>query len=1269
MPPRRRKRNVAPTKPVVAPRTIKEEHKSAVRAAASRPERKPRSLPPPPPIPRSAARERKPRAPNHSAPTVPNNSNSDQLDTRNVSSTAKPLSENLGDPKKNPRFIVTNVTVVDDKSESLKLDDKDISNRCSDANLHCRNDNRSGRSSPMPTSRSPLFFTLQDFESVMAHSGTSDRSVNEQYESIVTEDTSGPASVSSFVGDFLADEADQDEEEEVCFRVTTTNVPFEKSLGGWSLSIDGTNFVGNRDGTDNYIFEDYIDRSRRVNARTAFFFDDDTFESFVRDDAAGTKRRSATKVRFVIESPSSSTPDPELDDTCDDLGNIETLIVDDEGFDDNHRSSVIITEIIDTDQTTDNDNTERPPIPDEFGEIPFSSLLDSDSVSHQNINEPLNSSIVEINADDTALSAEPSIQSASTESKAPKNQHTPRNSPSPRFMQRDNLEAHRIPKIEDELLEPELPVTYDPREEGFVRKTPDLSRFESDGRKSAREAFVTRHFSAISCENRNSDLVMFDDTSEEGTTVRKPRTEEKKKIFIDAALRDFIANDDDMDWNDLSDEDEENDDSNFAAGSSFSSVNDRRAEEPAADFSDVLNRDTRDRDVAFIDKHPRSEPSPTSDKETDENRFANKEDPKDGLAPSSASSGHCLINTSALTTGSKGDTNWLPVSARRNSFLENMLVDDDSVRGSRVNVPCSIIAAHPKQPVDREPIVIADAQIQGAHESRTSLFRDVDKSTDVVEATVRRGSNGSSLKQLRNETGVRIVGVSPEASRERGASGVEKETRSAGEAKSDVLSELLCNFGAIKLKPVEPQKRDSYLPESDDGAVIERKIGNEEAGDETEKGARIRSESVLGVASSGDEEKKTNGMALEFPYSGTVAATAGTTKTTTALRSSDIEVTTLTSRANRGWEKTDDRRFDDESAKFVVSCTMNEDKSCRDEQNAQTIDSNASVEVSTDNDAATSVDKCAIDRKINPLNRCNNNDNNAMTPVDISNDQKSCDADVTIAPGSVRSFVELYEIRGEQTSKHSKSNYSLPVAEKLTSARFGGGLRNDDDRDDGGSEVLGDEIVERSKGATGIRTERSNRGQSEINVRGSWVDLRGSSGEDAGHNAIVRNIVRQSGETCQGGNGFSSTNDSSYVQQRQTPGKAPVAAKRRSPDSCLKISAELSPRGEPKKTVTFNSDCEVIKTQDNAPDERPPGEPTNGERGARLKTKKRAPGKPAAAGEACKRDCATVSTVEFNQGINPTAERLLKQEDRPSHATRSEVNPHRDQVRGSAEFG
>lgn len=84
-------------------------------------------------------------------------------------------------------------------------------------------------------------------------------------------------------------------------------------------------------------------------------------------------------------------------------------------------------------------------------------------------------------------------------------------------------------------------------------------------------------------------------------------------------------------------------------------------------------------------------------------------------------------------------------------------------------------------------------------------------------------------------------------------------------------------------------------------------------------------------------------------------------------------------------------------------------------------------------DTMSSGDKCAIARKTISANPRNNNDNNrAVTPVaNVSNDQSFRDV-VMITPGKVRSFVKYYEIRGDTmiVERHSKINDRETVARR-----------------------------------------------------------------------------------------------------------------------------------------------------------------------------------------------------------------------------------------------
>ncbi|XP_017887824.1 protein PFC0760c-like isoform X2 [Ceratina calcarata] len=147
----------------------------------------------------------------------------------------------------------------------------------------------------------------------------------------------------------------EDEENDLCFRVTTTNLPFGKCLDRFRESYEEAN---------HFIFENYMDRSNRVNIRrSAGPMNYDSFNENFQESEEPSPVSRFTKVRFIIESPSSSTIDYSLDNndlydtnsymnndgeaSNDSLQNIEPIEDEEQVF--NHEPSIL------TDITTDKD--------------------------------------------------------------------------------------------------------------------------------------------------------------------------------------------------------------------------------------------------------------------------------------------------------------------------------------------------------------------------------------------------------------------------------------------------------------------------------------------------------------------------------------------------------------------------------------------------------------------------------------------------------------------------------------------------------------------------------------------------------------------------------------------------------------------------------------------------------------------------------------------------------------------------------------------------
>ncbi|XP_043270742.1 uncharacterized protein [Venturia canescens] len=1287
VPPRRRKRKtdkIIPPKPITKTITSSEEDKGSLHNGSSRPKRKPRSLPPPPLVPRSDifhGKEVLTSSNNYlsSASTDDVRTSSSKGDSDGVKLQLKPLVQVLPETRTEPRFVVTQVTnIQEDTSIPLKSDPEAESHddNCSSVELDYRNENRSGRSSPMPRHYSPLFFTMRDFESVMAHSGECDKSFRQQFDTITTPaQESVPNSITSFIDNSYFDDCnDEYNEEQVCFRVTTTNVPFEKCLGDWNVPYDSGEFDSQFENTeDHYIFENYMDHRQNPKFRStaAFLFDEDTFENL--NTVEPTSFHSATKVRFVIESPTLSIVESE---TPDSISNFDSFISDEEIT---NKSSVIITEIIEGSENVDSQKTSNESTkPDEFGDIPFSSLFgtelktDSNCNSHKNIR-----SDQLLHTEEIASNCNPNNSCESVGNKNINKFPLPRSTPSPRFMSPSKKHPlNPIPDL-DEIL-PVFPPTYDPRDEGFVKKNWDTkdddlapepidnrSRYlkqtnvtpeVSENSKHAREAFLSGKLRITSYDNLDSS-VKCSNSNEVDHTVKSQSI--KQKIFIDAALRNFIEDDeDDMVWKDSSDEEDESGGMGSTSQDSKLSNLDDRKELVETAVPKVLNRDTCQEREVSLDKHPR--PFKTADHE-------NKERNQEKLVED-----HRLdvMRSSRFRYQSNGDdVSSVPVTVRRNSFLENMLVDDDSILSFDASVPCTVIATHPKSMMS-ESVALPSREVtlKKVDESSTPPG-DFDKSSESRFAgMVEQKTKESVEKELKKETGVRILGSQPKIVRTMVSSSPSERIKSTGEAKNDVLSELLCNFSAIKLKSVEPWKREVILGEIDEEAAILMEVADENSSETIKSLEKIKTEDGVDVGTIRGEckvkdtadEKTDLLLKQEEELSMAEAEMSVKLKSPHSKRPSSLEIDTCVS------AKTDDHnsrcRSDDKSAAVVITSMENRDANNHPEvlRERRHLDTHRGMEILENRDKIINVDKCAIARTTNnPQIRRNNNDNNAMTPVDltISNDQKSRDAEVsTITPGSVRSFVELYEIQHDKTSEHSKNNYSLPVAKTRTRTKCFKGLWNNADSES--TEQFKQDCNEEIRAEGNVDNMRRHK---KVEVSNVQTRDKIKVVEKLESNGSAR-VKLQSGVSEV--NEYLRTNNSTRADQSSGP--VPVAAKRRTQESCLKISNELSPRSDVKKTVTFYSDCGGKKTEKKILNDAVFVDVKTIELDGKPKTPKRkAPARPADELEAIENlDCATGSTVMRDRELSQSGSKILRQGQKvnPTPLPRSTVSSFATQV-------
>lgn len=158
----------------------------------------------------------------------------------------------------------------------------------------------------------PLFFTLHDFENVMSATWDRDKNIS----SATLEEESSVAQI-----------LDKD----ICFRVTTTNLPFEKCLDRWRGSFDNDEFTEK--------FDDYrLDNNKNENDQTNV----KNLSNYENSD----NYHIGTKVRFVIDtSPSKHSDDIKIDMSCDNLQSCEPIFDDGKTSEQSVASFVNLTEI------------------------------------------------------------------------------------------------------------------------------------------------------------------------------------------------------------------------------------------------------------------------------------------------------------------------------------------------------------------------------------------------------------------------------------------------------------------------------------------------------------------------------------------------------------------------------------------------------------------------------------------------------------------------------------------------------------------------------------------------------------------------------------------------------------------------------------------------------------------------------------------------------------------------------------------------------------
>ncbi|XP_017796235.1 PREDICTED: uncharacterized protein LOC108577565 [Habropoda laboriosa] len=950
----------------------------------------------------------------------------------------------------------------------------------------------------------PLFFTLQDFQNVMSNT-------LQQHEEDDTDDKS-PVEIASSIRDSLRESFENSleefEENELCFRVTTTNLPFEKCLDTWSTTF-ADHFIEKCDEPSRFIFEDYIDRSNKVNIRRSA--GPMCYDSF--EEEATVPR--LTKVRFVIESPSSSTPDNELNEDgeamSDSLQNIDPLSDDEIGWN-RTSSSVRLIEITnDTDCTDTRRNVEKQTtvrrISDELADVPpLSSILKTrknSSAEWSSLEDATN--FIEMAGKEAFTEDEDDRVNSNDSFRASISLGSPGRSFKLKAADVSKAELSLIKsktkcgslwtKVKNDFFNGSLDnnnvawETAPSSLEDNNESTDEDSSFEICENEGKSEETVSRivdetegDLEEESSNEVNANCIIcekgdFDDNEEESTineiqvfdeelvrnevensvtgdhsiqneaeaeigeevlsaeeevendeqlpiridSPNRSTQEYKRKIFVSESLRNMMNRYDFA----LHDSEEENQDSN---------VNNT-----SVDTYDIPLSETRTNSRESIGKNDEMKSIPiTENNKLSHNNFISDEyfERRESIS--------------------------VPVDIRRNTFLENML-SEDSVH---VWASCEIVATHPKTPVTFEESMSKSRRdqklVDRLHDS-IKMDPEIQKILQESRASLRKTDTSLSKRSAPKKI-------------------VQANKKSADDAKCDVLNELLSNFSNIRLKPVNGERKTAteYHPQAairreDDKEKHETRSEGRESwknSEDTVPGDLTREtyDETINLQSKIPSSKRCNPPStitgklqndhdktdeLQAKYRGNKDS-GNTCSQTDPMKLRNYEISAdpneeysklnldrdertrnvdhtessmsvhevrVEPRRNDTVKNVSDERISREGAGEgsverlqMVSCSEKTD--ANDESHNRSSVTAQQLELSR---RTGSGDKSAIARRI-PRPHCNNNDNNrAVTPVAVSDDQ-SRDI-VTITPGRVRSFVKYYEIQRETTTdRDSKTN-------------------------------------------------------------------------------------------------------------------------------------------------------------------------------------------------------------------------------------------------------
>ncbi|XP_067215120.1 uncharacterized protein PF3D7_1120600-like [Linepithema humile] len=917
----------------------------------------------------------------------------------------------------------------------------------------------------------PLFFTLRDFEDVMSSTYNRDDFANGSSANLADLHDKESSTVSMLnVGD------------DVCFRVTTTNRPFEKCLGKWKDPFNDDDFVQK---LDDYRFENRTDKSDQINVKKSSGYDifDNNNPTITTNE--NPDYRAGMKVRFAIESPNPSTSEYDLNIKigvpCDSSRSCESILYDEQAGEQSTTSSVKSTEIR-----------------EKFADIKDCGGNSGDK-SYTSNNEKENSAtrendaflLTDTNKVDTILKRIPQTC----------------------FDDRNNdINCEKIRKNDSNV------ISWDEHNENLKIEKKNIlmsvktitSEEYAAKQKDENEILnVSSELTENTCRFIDKSLeTAYRDEKVNAAEITQKITQQEKEIFLEKTSADIkekcVAENKNI----------------FVKDSIQSFSNDHVDDNVNQHNSEDESRMKRISIDNLTDKSLRiketRQMSIEENKETSE--FLESKNNREELSPSE----EIFVKN-------------VPVKVRRNSFLETMLSDDSA----DISINCAVICKQTPSNIDKElstPNVLTnkvgefDTDITKESEHfcdfnnviKTATANQVLKDSKGTKEKVTKNAgdvkNDVLNELLCNFSNIKLKIVSPENKKpalkisgdesiacsvaiDNGLSkGKESESpnlqmfkKSQSEVYNvpinvktvDIRNDATSVEKIVKEKKfikIEVEDKPQDLKNNHHNAANDEKIANNKNIERTKREElscsikdKITKNSSLNIKvdeKSSDIKSEETCVRIKTEETFKSAKNAGDAKREskkprdirapkTILKKTSAErerqrTSKFQERIPIGAPATMNKIFDSKELETIADASRR--SSLRDGRIYETTSrethdrggKKTDEEVNADDGADVdrqriasrsalalventtgSSDKCAIARKTISVTPCNNNDNNrAVTPVaNVSNDQSPRDV-VTITPGKVRSFVKYYEIRGDVTTaeRHSKINNREKVA-------------------------------------------------------------------------------------------------------------------------------------------------------------------------------------------------------------------------------------------------